>query len=278
VLARARALCRQVVLSTRDARGLGPLGVPAEETITVELGAPDLATRMRILERRAESEGLVLPADVARFVAQAFDRNVRELGGALVRLGAHAFFQRREITLGFAEEVLRPLLGRPEPPWRPRRGLFSPFFRGRVSDGPQAGEPGPLLEGIRELVEFAGEVGGGRIGTPDVRGYDILVPLVARDGERYLLRMRVGAYLAEPVSCAFVDERWRSALEAWPFPAERGPFRSPDIICTPPTAEFYRWHSERVYRRGEGTLVNTVAAVFAALHAPEYAGRFTRPA
>ena len=50
-------------------------------------------------------------------------------------------------------------------------------------------------------------------------------------------------------------------------------FRSPEFICTPPTAEFYDWHPYRVYHYGDGSLTNTVAAVFQALQAPAYAGR-----
>ena len=135
--------------------------------------------------------------------------------------------------------------------------------------------PSHLEEGLAELAEFIREVGGGRIGTPNVRGRDVHVPLVARDGERYILRMRVGAYLAEPPRCAFVDDHYAVTEDACPYHAPGTPFRSPTFICTPPTAEFYVFHG-RTYRHGEGSLVATVATIFAALHAPEYAGRARR--
>jgi DnaA protein len=273
LLGRFGAPCRQIVVSRVDAPGeVEASCVPPDETRVVKLPPPDLDTRVRMLARWAERDRVDLPPDVARFVAERFDRNVRELEGALLRLGAHAFFRREEITLEFAAEILRPIMG---PGARRRRRSAMPEPLPAV---PRRGDPDDLLAGVRELVEFIHDVGGGRIGEPDVRGQDIFVPLVARDDERYLLHMRVRAYLAEPVRCAFVDDEHRSTRAAWPYPADAGPFRSPSFICMVPTAEFYAWHSERVYRRGEGTLVNTVAAVFYALQAPEYAGRFVRRA
>jgi hypothetical protein len=271
VLEEASARCRQVVVTA--ARASEPVGhllgrcAPPEATVTVELGRPDLATRIRILERQARREGVGLPAAVARLVAERVAGTVRDLEGALVRLGAHAFLRRQRIDLGLAEELLLGLVPA-VPPVRRRRAPRPP------SSPPRCGEPASLLEGIRDLAEFIDDVGGDRIGSPDVHGHDIRVPLTARDGERYTLRMQVTDYLAQPVSCTFVDERGRSVPQAWPYPTADGPFRSPTFICTPPTAEFYMWHPERVYRREEGTLAGTLAAVYTALQAPEYAGRF----
>ena len=136
------------------------------------------------------------------------------------------------------------------------------------------GSTSDLDVGLRELDEFVAEVGGGRIGPADRRSDAIYVPLVARDGERYVLRIEPTVYLREPPRCTFVDEQHEATAEAWPYSSPGGPFRSPSFICTPPTAEFYAHHRERTYRSGEGSLVHTVATVFAALHAPEYAGRW----
>jgi hypothetical protein len=133
-----------------------------------------------------------------------------------------------------------------------------------------------LDAGVRELEEFIAEVGGGRIGPVERRGDTFYVRLVARDGEDYVLRIQiqVGSYLEQPPRCGFVDAGYEATDRAWPRPDPRGPFRSPNFICTPPTAEFYRYHRERRYTDGEGSLVNTVATVFAALHAPQYMGRW----
>jgi hypothetical protein len=136
------------------------------------------------------------------------------------------------------------------------------------------GIPGDLESGLRELEAFARDSGGGRIGPIERDRTLVFVGLEARDGERYLLRVHARRYLVEPARCAFVDARRAEVPEAWPFPSHEGPFRSPQFICTPPTWEYHRYHREPQYRYGDGSLVATVAVVFAALHARSYRGRF----
>lgn len=132
----------------------------------------------------------------------------------------------------------------------------------------------PLQCGLEELDEFIRDVGAGKIGQPIVKRTTVYVPLTARDGEQYVLQIVCDAYLTTPPRCTFVDSNFQVTPAAWPHPHPSGPFRSPAFICTPPIAEFYAAHPSRVYRPGEGSLVNTVATVFAALHAPAYRGRW----
>jgi hypothetical protein len=131
-----------------------------------------------------------------------------------------------------------------------------------------------LERGIRELRDFIRDAGGGRIGTPRVEDRTVTVPLQGRDGELYYLEMRIGRYLDEPPSCHFTDEQGERTPRAWPEYDSRGPFRPPLFICTPPTAEFYRYHSERSYQPSEGTLACAVGTIYAALQSPFYRGRF----
>ena len=66
--------------------------------LIADLQPPDLETRVAILERKAEIEGISISHEVALFLADQVASNVRELEGALTRLGAHASLQRHEIT------------------------------------------------------------------------------------------------------------------------------------------------------------------------------------
>jgi chromosomal replication initiator protein len=66
--------------------------------------------RLGILESKAEQMGLRLPQKIMEFLAHKITSNVRELEGALNRLGAHAQLVRRELTLESAHEVLQDLL------------------------------------------------------------------------------------------------------------------------------------------------------------------------
>lgn len=150
-------------------------------------------------------------------------------------------------------------------------------LRGPVEyDGRDAGPVGDLAEGMRELERFIADVGGGRIEAPRVDGERVVVPLLARDGERYFLEIRAPRYLARPPQCCFVDASGRRVETAWPADHPLGPFRHASFICTPPTAEYHHYHSENPYRYGEGSLENTVATIFAALHGRGYAGRYAK--
>jgi chromosomal replication initiator protein len=66
--------------------------------------------RLGILESKSEQMGLKLPQKVLEFLAHKITSNVRELEGALNRLGAHAQLVRRDLTLETAQELLRDLL------------------------------------------------------------------------------------------------------------------------------------------------------------------------
>lgn len=78
--------------------------------LIADLQAPDFETRVAILNRKAAIDGLVLPMDVAQYIADNISTNVRELEGALTRLGAISSLQGIAISLALTESVLRPML------------------------------------------------------------------------------------------------------------------------------------------------------------------------
>lgn len=78
--------------------------------LTVSIEPPELETRVAILMKKAQQEGLELPEDVAFFVAKRVRSNVRELEGALRRVMAGATFTGREIDINLASESLKDLL------------------------------------------------------------------------------------------------------------------------------------------------------------------------
>jgi chromosomal replication initiator protein len=72
----------------------------------VSIGAPCKDTRLAILQAKAARRGVVLPPDVVMFIADNIKTNVRELEGAVIKLGAHSHQSGRQIDLDFAREVL----------------------------------------------------------------------------------------------------------------------------------------------------------------------------
>ncbi len=77
--------------------------------LSVDLQTPDFETRVAILTKKAEAEGLEVPDPVSRLVAERIDTNVRELEGALNRLKALSSLHRSPITIELAEQVLQSL-------------------------------------------------------------------------------------------------------------------------------------------------------------------------
>jgi chromosomal replication initiator protein len=78
--------------------------------LTVEVEPPELETRTAILLKKAESENVELPSDVAFFIAERVRSNVRELEGALKRVIANARFTGRRISIDQVKHSLRDLL------------------------------------------------------------------------------------------------------------------------------------------------------------------------
>ncbi len=78
--------------------------------LMADIQPPDLETKVAILIRKAEAQGARLPDDVALFIASRMHGNVRELEGSLTRLLAYASLTGAEISVGFAQQVLKGTL------------------------------------------------------------------------------------------------------------------------------------------------------------------------
>ncbi|MFM7736671.1 MAG: chromosomal replication initiator protein DnaA [Alphaproteobacteria bacterium] len=78
--------------------------------LIADIQPPEMETRVAILQKRAESEGLQLSPEVAEFIASEVTANVRELEGVLTRLAAMGSLNGNDITVPFARSVLAPHL------------------------------------------------------------------------------------------------------------------------------------------------------------------------
>jgi chromosomal replication initiator protein len=78
--------------------------------LIADIQIPDVETKMAILGKKCEMEGLELPEDVSFFLASKIKSNIRDLEACMIRLGAHSSLTGKEITIEMAKNVLKDLI------------------------------------------------------------------------------------------------------------------------------------------------------------------------
>jgi chromosomal replication initiator protein len=107
-----------------------------ESGLIADISPPDLETRVAIVQKKAALENLRLATDVAMFIAQSVQSNVREIEGCLTRLAALASLNKSAITLDFARQALHDLIRNHEvkPDVEMIQKTVSDFFHIRLAD------------------------------------------------------------------------------------------------------------------------------------------------
>lgn len=75
--------------------------------LSADLQAPELETRMAILQNKTYLDGIELPEDVVEYLAHNVNTSVRELEGALISLLAHSSINKEQISLSTAKGILK---------------------------------------------------------------------------------------------------------------------------------------------------------------------------
>jgi len=107
-----------------------------ESGLIADIAPPDLETRVAIVQKKAALDNLRLAQDVALYIAQSIQSNVRELEGCLTRLGALASLSKSAITLDFARQALHDLIRNHEakPDVEMIQKTVADFFHIRLAD------------------------------------------------------------------------------------------------------------------------------------------------
>ncbi len=77
--------------------------------LVVDIQRPDLETRIAILQKKAEENGIQLPGEVVQLIAHHVTNNIRELEGCLIRLLAFASVHKLDISVALAKHVLKDI-------------------------------------------------------------------------------------------------------------------------------------------------------------------------
>lgn len=78
--------------------------------LLADIQPPDLELRIAIIQKKAEQVGITLGDEVLSFLAENLRSNIRQIEGAIKKLGAVYFLEGKEITLENAKECVSDLL------------------------------------------------------------------------------------------------------------------------------------------------------------------------
>ena len=106
---------KQIIMTSdcppKDLRGLQERLVSRFKWgLTADLQQPDFETRVAIIQRKMEADGISIPEQVIEYLAYSVDTNIRELEGVIISLIAHASLTKEEITLELAKNILKNIV------------------------------------------------------------------------------------------------------------------------------------------------------------------------
>ncbi len=83
--------------------------------LIADIQPPDLELRTAIIKKKADQVNVSIPDDVLAFLAENLRSNIRQIEGAIKKLGAKSFLTGRHITMELARSCISELLGGAEP-------------------------------------------------------------------------------------------------------------------------------------------------------------------
>lgn len=97
--------------------------------LIADIQPPDLELRIAIIKKKAEQVGVELPEDVLTFLAENLRSNIRQIEGAIKKLGARVFLSGEKIDMNLARGCISELLGGAEPTSVTVEKIFSSVYQ-----------------------------------------------------------------------------------------------------------------------------------------------------
>jgi chromosomal replication initiator protein len=78
--------------------------------LTADLQQPDFETRIAIIQKKMQADGIDIPPDVIEYLAYSVDTNIRELEGVMISLIAQSSLNRKEFDIDLAKQILQNIV------------------------------------------------------------------------------------------------------------------------------------------------------------------------
>ncbi|QKF65584.1 chromosomal replication initiator protein [Arcobacter venerupis] len=75
--------------------------------LTADVQIPGLETKIAIIEKKSDLNGISLSREIINFIATTLDNSIREIEGVLIRINASASLLNQEITLPMVQNLLK---------------------------------------------------------------------------------------------------------------------------------------------------------------------------
>ena len=97
--------------------------------LIADIQPPDLELRTAIIKKKADQVNVSIPDDVLAFLAENLRSNIRQIEGAIKKLGAKSFLTGRRVTMELARSCISELLGGAEPVTVTVDKIFAAVYR-----------------------------------------------------------------------------------------------------------------------------------------------------
>ena len=163
--------------------------------LIADIQAPDIETRMAIIQRKAQTLGLELPLDVVQHISEKIKTNVRQLEGVVKKINALVNLEGSAINIAMAESAMRDFVSDSRPvdviiekiidETGRTFGVDPEDISSRKRDAKTAKARQVAVYVVREVTgltqEEIGAFFGGRDRTTILYSYDTVAEAVARD-------------------------------------------------------------------------------------------------
>jgi len=78
--------------------------------LMADIQPPELETKIAIIQKKCEIDGIKLNNDIINFIASNMGNNIREIEGAIIKLNAYSIMMNQALTLNFAQNVIKEQL------------------------------------------------------------------------------------------------------------------------------------------------------------------------